>query len=130
MLNLVLIWLNYSSPGILQLHPGAINSIPSKSHLEIGRSLFPFKQNMTVQENMMIFQLSKSWHPCYRCKRYWWEKKERCHWEDSPSCNRDIKEPWSGAFRIQDHQPRSTCSIWPISCWGNGICCKTVEPGV
>ena len=39
----MLIWLNYSSPGILQLHPGAINSIPSKSHLEIGRCLCPFK---------------------------------------------------------------------------------------
>jgi hypothetical protein len=31
---------DYSPIGILQLHPGAINSIPSKSHLEIGKNLF------------------------------------------------------------------------------------------
>ena len=31
---------DYSHIGILQLHPGAINSIPSKSNLEIGRNLF------------------------------------------------------------------------------------------
>ncbi|TVU49288.1 hypothetical protein EJB05_00595 [Eragrostis curvula] len=46
--------------GILQLHPGAINSIPSKSHIEIGRILFPSKQDVIFDRNMAIFQQTRN----------------------------------------------------------------------
>uniref|UniRef100_A0A453JRX1 Peptidase M20 dimerisation domain-containing protein n=1 Tax=Aegilops tauschii subsp. strangulata TaxID=200361 RepID=A0A453JRX1_AEGTS len=42
---------NYSRIGILQLHPGAINSIPSKSHLEIDvRDIDEKRRNYVIEK--------------------------------------------------------------------------------
>lgn len=49
--------ISFVSKGILELHPGAINSIPSKSHLEIGK-LLDESNGRAVSDDKLLFAFS------------------------------------------------------------------------